>query len=136
MNRDWIEEQFIAAKVRVGVGKAVINLLETWDKMKLTSEQKKDAVEIFSKLALGHALVQDNSDEVWIDAMPGQIKVGDIVRVKADAYEGRLGEIHNGRRCKIVAARSGDIILNSIDGRDPIIDGAHHSPYKVQKLVK
>lgn len=135
MDMDWINQQFTDAKVRVGVGKAVIKLLETWETMDLKPDQQRDALSIFETLALGHSIVINNKDEAWIDAMPGQIKVGDIVRVKHDAYDGKLGQIHNGRRCKIIAARSGDIIVNSIDNKEPKIDGAHHSPYKVQKLV-
>ena len=52
-----------------------------------------------------------------------------------DAYEGDLGRVHNGRRGKVVAVRYGDVIFKSTDGKSPVLDGAHYTPYKLEKLV-
>ncbi len=136
MNRDWINAQFTEAKVRVGVGKAVLKLLETWETIDLTPQQQRDALSTFETLALGHSIVMENKDEVWIDAAPGQIVVGDMVRVKHDAFDGELGATHNGRRCKIIAIRSGDVIVDSVDGKMPALKGSHYSPFKLQKRIK
>ncbi len=81
------------------------------------------------------AVVETPKDEIWEDARPGFLKVGDEVRVKADAFEDELGQLHNGRRGKIVGVRYGDIIIKTIDGKEPVLDGSHYSPYKLEKLV-
>ena len=136
MNREWINEQFTEAKVRVAVGKAVFKLLETWETIELNPQQQRDALKIFETIALGHSIVMENKEEIWIDAAPGQIVVGDMVRVKHDAFDGDSGALHNGRRCKIIAIRSGDVIVDSIDGKMPALKGTHYSPFKLQKRIK
>jgi hypothetical protein len=62
--------------------------------------------------------------------------VGDIVRVRNDAYTGKLAPIHNGRPGVIVAIRSGDIIVNLTDMEEPEISGAHYSPEVLEKRVQ
>lgn len=134
MNKDWIEEQFIASKIKVKVGKAVLKLIESWDSTKLNSEETIQAFDVASKLVQGHSLLAP-SQFIWVDAMPGQIKVADVVRVKTDAFSGDLGTTHNGREGLIVAIRSGDVIFRSTDSRKPQLDGTHYSPYHLQKRV-
>jgi photosystem II stability/assembly factor-like uncharacterized protein len=68
--------------------------------------------------------------------MRGQISVGDIVRVKHDAYTGDLAYIHNGRRGIIVATRSGDIIFNSTDDFEPKLESVHYRPEVLQKRLR
>lgn len=136
VNYDWVKEQFIEAKVRVGVGKAVIKMLETWETLELSPEQARQVLELLNDLGMGHSLVQVAKDEVWVDARRGDLKVGDQVRVMHDAFDGELGAIHNGRRGNIVAIRSGDIIVNSTDGKRPSIDGVHYQPEKLQKRIR
>jgi hypothetical protein len=75
-------------------------------------------------------------DEKWIPGMAGRMKVGDIVLIRPDAFEGELGQIHNGRRGKVVAVRYGDIIVNSIDDIEPKLNGTHYNPMHLLKLVK
>jgi hypothetical protein len=91
---------------------------------------------LFTKLAVNHSILPDKPDEVWTDAQPGAILVGDEVRVKSDAYDGDTGVIHNGRRGKVVAVRYGDIIFKSNDGKMPVLDGTHYTPYQLQKRVR
>ena len=136
VNNEWIREQMQEAKVKVGVGNALLKLLESWEKLTLTDKNAKEVVGLFSKLALGHSLVQEAADEVWADAQPGFITVGDEVRVKHDAYDGSTGAMHNGRRGKVVGVRYGDIIFKSTDGKEPVLDGSHYSPYQLQKRVR
>jgi hypothetical protein len=90
---------------------------------------------MFSKLALGHAYIKETKNELWVPVRPGDIKVGDEVRVRADAYQGDLGTIHNGRRARIVAVRYGDVIIKTTDGKAPELDGAHYPPQVLEKLV-
>jgi hypothetical protein len=127
------------AKVKVGSGKVVLKLLETWAGAgDLSPALAKEAAEVFSKLALNHALLEpkQNVEEVWVPAMPGQLTVGDEVRVLADAFQDQSGTIHNGRRGKITALRYGDVIFKSTDGKEPLLDGAHYSPYKLEKRIR
>lgn len=138
VNYNWVKEQFAKTGVSLEVGTSVIELLQAWEKAspKHINDSKK-AVEIFSKLSLGHALVNEPTDlEIWEDARPGFIKVADIVRVKHDAFDGEIGNLHNGRVGKIVAIRSGDVIINSIDDVSPEIKGAHYAPNKLEKRVR
>ena len=79
VNYEWVNQQFTAAKVRVGTGKAILKLLKTWEEIDVTPEQAKDIFEILSKVAQGHALVQTPKDEVWVQAQAGQLKVGDPI---------------------------------------------------------
>ena len=136
VNIDWVRAQMEEAKVKVGVGNAVLKLLEHWETMKLSENQMKDALDLFSKLALGHSIVPEKPDELWVDAQPGAILVGDEVRVKADAYNGSTGAIHNGRRGKVVGVRYGDIIFKSMDDKTPVLDGAHYTPHLLQKRIR
>lgn len=137
-NMDWVREQMTAAKVKQSVGTSVLRLMEVWDTMNHKPETAKETVEIFSKLALGHALVEtedENFDGTWVPAMAGQIKVTDIVRVKLDAFDGPAGVLHNGRIGKIVGIRYGDIVVKSVDGKTPVIEGAHYKPHMLEKLI-
>ena len=132
---EWVRNQMQEAKVRVGSGKAVLKLLEAWQTLPISDKAARDAIEIFSNLALTKSIVQDSADEMWIEARPGGLVVGDIVKVKHDAYEGEPGVLHNGRKGKITAVRYGDIIIRTTDDKSPYIDGAHHSPHKLLKKV-
>ncbi len=139
IDKKWIMEQLEAAKVKVGSGKAILKLLEAWSEIpELSDKMTEEVLTVFPKLAQGHVLkVEENeSDFIWIPVQPGQITVGDVVRVKADAYTDKLGPIHNGRRGVIVAVRYGDIIVNSTDGKSPELKGVHYSPYKLEKRVR
>lgn len=135
VNWEWVRTQLELAKVRVGSGKAIMKLLEDWDKMKLTDNMAAETIETFSRLAKGEAFVEDNPEERWIPAQPGQLTVGDEVRVLADAFDGKLAAVHNGRRGRIVAIRYGDVIMKTTDDKEPVLDGAHYSPYKLEKRV-
>ena len=138
INYDWVRQQMQDAKIKVGSGKAVLRLLAAWEEeTKLSNNLAKEAVEVFSKLALGHSLSEPvKVNEVWVPAQPGQITVGDEVRVLSDAFSDEAGTIHNGRRGKVTAIRYGDVIFKSTDGKSPELDGVHYSPYKLEKRVQ
>ena len=85
----------------------------------------------FNELAQGRALVEDNPDEIWVQAKPGNLVIRDRIRVRRDAYTGPTGELHNGREGDIVAIRSGDIHVRYDSG-----DTARHSPHALDKRVK
>ena len=137
VNEEWVREQFAAVRVKVGVGKSVLKLLEEWDALRPAKEETAaEIIQIFSKLALNHSLVAPNPTEIWAPAQPGFIQVGDEVRVMQDAFSDVTGQIHNGRRGKVVAVRHGDVVFRSTDDKEPFLDGSHYSPYKLEKRVR
>jgi hypothetical protein len=139
VNFDWVRQQMNDAKVKVGSGNMILKLLEVWaTDTKLSPNLAKEAAEVFSKLALNQALSDagEPTEEVWVQAMPGFIVVGDEVRVKKDAFSDSSGTIHNGRRGKVTGIRYGDIIVNITDGKQPPLNGVHYSPDRLEKRVK
>lgn len=137
VNKDWIVKQLLASDTNKKVGDSVVELLKIWIQLgEISEDEQKEIISKFSNLALKNNIVEIEEEEVWIPARPGAIKVGDIVQVKNDSYEGELGEKHNGRRCRVVAVRYGDIVVNSIDGLKPELNGTHYPPMHLLKLVK
>jgi hypothetical protein len=135
LDMNWVKAQLQAAKVRKPVGDATIALIELFDSFTLTDEQRAKSMEMFSLLGLGHAYVKTNKNELWMPVRPGDIKTADEVRVRADAYEGETGTVHNGRRGVVVGVRYGDVIIRSTDGKNPALEGAHYPPQMLEKLV-
>lgn len=135
INMGWVKEQLSAAKVRKPVGNATMKMVEFFDTLELEDEHREKTIDMFSLLAKGHAFVKEDKKEAWVPVRPGNIKVTDEVRVKFDAYEGEAGAFHNGRRGVVVGVRYGDIIIKTTDGKEPTLDGAHYSPYSLEKLV-
>lgn len=138
-NDEWVAEQLAAAKVKVGSGKAILRLLEAWrDVPKLSDAMMEEVLTVFPTLARGHSIKQEENDNdyEWKPLQPGQITIGDIVRVKSDAFGGDVGPLHNDRRGTVVAVRYGDVIVNSIDNKKPELKGVHYSPYKLEKRYK
>lgn len=135
LDMNWVKSQLQAARVRKPVGDATMKLVELFDSFDLTPEFKKKTLEMFSALALGHVVIKEKKNETWIPVRPGDIKVAEQVRVRADAFEGQLGTIHNGRRGVVVGVRYGDVIIKSNDEKTPVLDGAHYPPDKLEKLV-
>lgn len=134
---NWVKEQLTQARTKKVIGDSVLSLLEHVDTLPKMSEQDYvKVVELFSDLAVGHSLVKENKNEVWIPVTPGQIKVADEVRVRADAFTGKAGTVHNGRRGRVVGVRYGDVIVKSTDGKQPMLDGAHYPPQHLEKLVQ
>jgi hypothetical protein len=132
----WVKEQLTESKTKIGVGDAVLELLEAWKTMEVGEEFQEDALDLFKTLALGHSLHAPYADEVWVEAAPGQLKVADKVRVKHNAFSNEVGRTHNGRIGTVVAIRYGDIIVRTTDGKEPHLDGAHYSPFHLEKRVK
>ena len=139
VNYEWVKEQLQAAKVKVGSGKAIIKLLEAWESVPdLSEKMMEEVLTVFPKLVQGHSIVEEENenDYMWINLQPGQIVVGDVVRVKSDAFSDKLGPLHNSRRGTVVAVRYGDVIFNDTDGKSPELKGVHYSPYKLEKRIR
>lgn len=135
LDMNWIKSQLQTAKVRKIVGDSVIKMLQHWEELDVPEEFKKQVIDVFSSLSLGHAIVEVKKNENWFPAQPGQITIGDEVRVKADAYDGELGRLHNGRRGKVVGLRYGDVVVKTTDQKEPVLEGAHYSPHQLEKLL-
>lgn len=75
-----------------------------------------------------------SAEVVWSDVAIGNVSVGDLVRVKEDAYKGLVGDMHNGRYCEVLEISSGDVIVKSIDGISPQLTKTHHSPHVLEKI--
>lgn len=133
---DWVKAQLTQAKTRQAPGDAVIALLKVWETMDFPNEDQQDsAVDLFTKLAKSHSLIPDTGER-WVSAQTGfMLSVGDEVRVRSDAFSGEAGRIHNGRRGKIVAKRSGDIIVKHTDGKKPSRDDARYPASALEKKV-
>jgi hypothetical protein len=130
----WALSQLSNARIEDAIAGPVRRLLALWWGMNFNERRATEILEVFTKLALQQALETPAEQEFdWVQAKPGQIIVGEVVRVKHDAYRG-LASKHNGRVGRIVAIRSGDIIVNSID-TGPKIEGAHHAPIALEKRI-
>ena len=136
VDNDWVRSQLTENKTKKVVGDSVLKLLATWEQLKQpTDKNAKDIINIFSKLALGHSIVEDNPNESWIVARAGFIKVADTVRVRHNAFDGEQGKAYNGRRGRVVGVRYGDVIVKTDDGKTPVLDGIHFKPENLEKLV-
>ena len=131
----WVQEQFRGVRARKVVGEAVLKLLDAWEELEVAAEDVSEVVRTFAELAQGHSLLPEESEEVWVEARQGFVRVGDIIRIRHDAYDGESGKIHNGRIGRVVGVR-GDIIMRSTDDKHPFIDGAHYPAAKVEKRVQ
>lgn len=134
---EWVKEQLTKARVRKGAGDVAIELLQKWETIDIPDELSIEAISVFAELAKNHALVEEtDQEEVWVPAMAGHMKVTDQVRVKKDAFTGKLGKLHNGRRGVVIAIRYGDIIVNTTDNKTPYLEGSHYSPHNLEKRIK
>ena len=126
---DWVKSQLSRKKPRKISGDAAITLLNVWDGLEFPNEhQEQEALELFTSLAGNKALVAE-SEEKWVSAQAGfMLTVGNEVRVRADAFAGEAGRLHNGRRGRIVAKRSGDIIVKLTDGLKGDGESVHYPP--------
>jgi hypothetical protein len=72
----------------------------------------------------------------WIAAHATNTNVGDVVRVRDNAFSTKLGEAHNGRICEVLEIKGGDFVVTSIDDRDPMLKRTYYSPNILEKRVE
>lgn len=136
-SRSWVRQQMRDANVRPLVQAYVEELFNIYERWEYPKSEKDAAFEVFDKLRRDIALDKPRQvPEVWQAGRPGRFALRDEVRVRADAYLGEVGEIHNGRRGVIIAIRHGDILVKYEDGREPEIKDARHSPFNLEKRVQ
>jgi hypothetical protein len=134
---NWVKEQLTLSKKRVKIGNAILKLLETWEEIpEMDTKSTEEIFDALGKLAQNHALVAGESDGVWVQAMAGQLIVGDRVRIKSTAFTGTEGKLYNGRVGRIVAIRTGRIVFRSNDNKEPLIDGTHFFPDVLEKRIR
>lgn len=78
---------------------------------------------------------QAKAEMEWIQVHTANVEIGDVVRVKKNAYSGSTGAIHNGRLCEVIEVRKGDVIVKSIDDALPKLTSTFHPPYNLEKMV-
>jgi hypothetical protein len=72
----------------------------------------------------------------WESVNPLTVCVGDVLRVKLDAYRSDAGKIHNGRIVKVNQIKDGDVYVTTVDYKSPHIQTARHSPYVLERAVR
>lgn len=135
-NEKWVNDQLKRAGTDAGISRRITALLDAFEELDISPEDAPAVLTAFSSLAQNESLVPDAPEEVWVSVQRGLINVADEVRVKHNAFEGNLGIVHNGRRGKVVAIRSGDIIFRSTDNLEPFMDGTHYQPEKLEKRIR
>lgn len=127
LDLSWAKGQLASARVPAAVGNGVLALLRAWAELNFPNEaQQNQTLDLFATLARDEALVEEQ-EAVWKPVQVGfMLNVGDIVRVRKDAFKDAAGRTHNGRIGRVLAKRSGDIIVRSVDDREPYLDGAHY----------
>jgi hypothetical protein len=86
----------------------------------VTDDNIDKALPIITELINGRALTEEHwspakraaeADKYhWIPVSPRQLNRDDVVRVKADAYNGEMGIAHNGRVGRVADIRNGVIV--------------------------
>lgn len=137
LDLSWAKDQLANARVPAAVGKGVLALLRSWDELKFPSDKQRDqALDIFSKLAKDEA-IHTETEHQYAPVMVGfNVQVGNTVRVRADAFSGDAGRIHNGRVGRVTAKRHGDIIVTTTDDKLPRLEMAHYPPSALEIRVK
>ena len=138
IDKNWVSEQMAEANVPKKTQAAINKLLDVWQTIVLTEDESKECINLFHKLALVEPIfIPVRQEEMLVQGRPGNLTVGDEVIILPDAYANRdVAVIHNGRRCRIVGIRHGDIIVKYEDGKVPQINDARHSAYKLLKVLK
>lgn len=138
----WAHQRIeAAAALHAETRRELVALFDTWMASPalshaLSERTSREAVLHVLELVLSGYVETPEADEAveWQQARNGALRVGDVVKVKPDAYAGAAGAYHNGRICRIVAMRYGDIIVR--DDSDPSYAGQHHQAAALLRRVK
>lgn len=72
----------------------------------------------------------------WQEVQRKDVIVGEILRVKHDAYSTDAGVFHNGRLVEVIKVDNGDVYVRTIDKQTPEIHEARHPHYKLERQTK
>ena len=73
--------------------------------------------------------------ETWKEVTSREVEIGDVLRVKMDAYSTDAGVLHNGRLVEVTNVSNGDVFVKTIDNVVPGISEARHPVYKLEKRI-
>lgn len=97
-NYEGLSKRVRAAGYDGAIHDAIVSVAVTVDKFDLTDEQKSVVLDFISSTGRAQlsALPQRLLDAEWEDFNYGNVKIGDYVRVKPNAYDSKTGSVHNG----------------------------------------
>lgn len=94
-----LQELYSSIGFQPEIVSALVSLATVLDKHGLTEEQKQTVYTLLSEA--GNESVKSVPEKVvageWRDFDYGNVKIGDYVRIKPDAYDSESGMKHNGR---------------------------------------
>lgn len=93
-----LKTQFSALGYRSEVVTALVSIAVTLDKYDLTDSEKETVYELLSQSGREKTAILPDKllDGNWEPFNYGNVKVGDYVRVRPDAYDSDTGRRHNG----------------------------------------
>lgn len=136
-HNEWLESQIEGYNVPEKYRDPITRLVKMgWffeQNFGMGKEEYDQFLEIVNKLSKKNNIVVPQPDAKWIEAKPGMLVVRDYVRVKADAYSGETGLMHNGKSGYITAIRYGDIhvLYDGAEGANTV----RHSPSALEKRI-
>lgn len=94
---------------------ALIAIHLTLDSFQLSDSEKRDVLDLLSQGSESQiSKLPDMSDDCWEDFNYGNVRFGDFVRVKKNAYDSETGSRHNGLVGILTAGSSGRFLVSYI----------------------
>lgn len=145
--RDWAERQLREAGHDVdGVVVALVNsIFDHVDYLHDNdAEQTEVAATLAAKLLMGSALTEADwtaqklsEGYRWLPVVPRSIQMGDVVRVRQDAYSDPDMARHNGEQGRVSGIRNGyHVVYDSMVGQGSTTMGFRHQAEKLERRVK
>ena len=131
----WVSKQLAETDADQETRDAVVYVLELLRKQNLSDDQEKRVMTLASRLAAGHAVAVTPKNDRWGPVIPGAYAIKDVVSVKADAFDGELGQRHNGKRGRVVASRNGFVMVVLDDSPSSEIQMRYKPEHLERKLV-
>lgn len=117
------------------ITRAVKELSYVLDGEDLSKEDRKTVTDLLSSVIDDRLYMSDAPTESkWVPYEIGETNLGDTIRVKKDAYEGSVGEKHNGKVGHIVGIRGGKARVQYLSRDDGV--GHAHLPDSLEVLDK
>jgi hypothetical protein len=143
--RAWAEQQLVDAGYGDFGGDVVKSVLDVVDAMaEAFPEETSSSVGLVAKLITGTPLGEEDWSEqkkaegyVWRPVVARELRPGQVVRVREDAYtEMQSMYAHNGRQGKVLTIRNGIVVLYDNVGSNVTQMGVTHDPSKLERRVR
>lgn len=113
-----------------------------WRYAEADAENALRAGRVLSRLLVGGHLGEElwssrklaERQWTWVPVYPRSIELGDVVRVRADAYQG-TESAHNGREGVLAAQRHGYVVTYTDRPTEGTQMGHRHPPEKLERRV-